>query len=113
MAMVVVGLEHGAAEGADDSPPGFPIQRHVTEPRSRLHVGDACATPASRADPCHRLAAPNHPLLIHQEAEKHHDHYYSSPGGPPPPSSSPLLYNRSCPFVFSIDDHPGFNYLGF
>lgn len=67
-----VGFEGGTAEGADDGPPRLPIERNVTEPRSGLHIGDTRPATAPGADPSGRLAAPHHPLLVHQKAEEHH-----------------------------------------
>jgi hypothetical protein len=68
--VVAVGLEHGAAEGADDGAPGAAVHgEEVAEPGGRLHVCDAAAT---GADPRRRLAAPHRPPLVHQEAEEHH-----------------------------------------
>lgn len=65
MYLPVVGLEEGAAEGANDGPPGLTMNGHVAEARARHHVGDARAGTAARADPCRRLAAPHPPPLIH------------------------------------------------
>jgi hypothetical protein len=70
---VAVGLEHGAAEGADDGAPGAPVHgEQVADPGGGLHVRHAGAPAAARADPRRRLAAPHRPPLVHQEAEEHH-----------------------------------------
>jgi hypothetical protein len=70
---VAVGLEHGAAEGADDRAPGAAAHgEEVAQPGGRLHVRHAGAHAAPRADPRRRLAAPHRPPLVHQEAEEHH-----------------------------------------
>jgi hypothetical protein len=70
---VAVGLEHGAAEGADDRAPGAAAHgEEVAQPGGRLHVRHAGAPAAPRADPRRRLAAPHRPPLVHQEAEEHH-----------------------------------------
>ncbi|RZR97819.1 hypothetical protein BHM03_00027067, partial [Ensete ventricosum] len=61
-------LEDGAAESADDSPPGLTIHRHVEETRGRLHVRHPRAGPTARADPRRRLAASHRPPLVHQKA---------------------------------------------
>ncbi|RWV91545.1 hypothetical protein BHE74_00022194 [Ensete ventricosum] len=68
----VVGLEEGAAEGADDGPPGLTMNGDVAEPRGGHHVGGADAATAARADPGRRLAAPHRPPLVHQKAEERH-----------------------------------------
>jgi len=71
--VVAVGLEHGAAEGADDGAPGAAVHgEQVADPGGGLHVGHAGAPAAARADPRRRLAAPHLPPLVHQEAEEHH-----------------------------------------
>jgi len=70
---VAVGLEHGAAEGADDGAPGAAVHgEQVADPGGGLHVRHARAPAAPRADPRRRLAAPHRPPLVHQEAEEHH-----------------------------------------
>lgn len=70
---MAVRLEHGAAEGADDGAPGAAVHgEQVAEARGRLHVRNACAAAAPRADPRRRLAAPHRPPLVHEEAEEHH-----------------------------------------
>lgn len=87
--VVAVGLEHGAAEGADDGAPGDAVHgEEVAEPRGRLHVRHAGAAAAPRADPRRRLAAPHLPPLVHQEAEEHHAAAAAAP--PPPPSRQAL-----------------------
>jgi hypothetical protein len=71
--VVAVGLEHGAAEGADDRAPGAAVHgEEVAQPGGRLHARHAGAPAAPRADPRRRLAAPHRPPLVHQEAEEHH-----------------------------------------
>lgn len=71
--VVAVGLEHGAAEGADDGAPGAPVHgEQVADPGGGLHVRHAGAPAAARADPRRWLAAPHLPPLVHQEAEEHH-----------------------------------------
>lgn len=71
--VVAVGLEHGAAEGADDGAPCASVHgEEVADPGGGLHVRHARAPAAPRADPRRRLAAPHRPPLVHQEAEEHH-----------------------------------------
>ena len=72
MHLPVVGLEEGAAEGADDGPPGLTMNGDVAEPREGHYVGGAGAPTAARADPGRRLAAPHRPPLVHQKAEERH-----------------------------------------
>lgn len=80
---MAVGLEHGAAEGADDGAPRGPVHgEQVAEARRRLHVRHARAPAAPRADPRRRLAAPDLPPLVHQEAEEHHPPRLRPAGSP-------------------------------
>lgn len=68
----MVRSEHGAAEGADDGLPVFPVERHVAEARSGLHVGDASAAAAAGARAGRRLAPADLLRLIDEEAEADH-----------------------------------------
>lgn len=71
-AQVLVGFEDGAAEGADDGPPGAAVDRHVADAGGRLHVRHSGAAATSGAHPRHGLRAPHRPPLVHQEAEENH-----------------------------------------
>lgn len=67
-----VGLEDGAAEGADDGLPGAGVEGDAAEASRRFHVCNPCSCSAPRAGSRRRLAALHRPPLVYQEAEEDH-----------------------------------------